>query len=501
MRGDLKGAIVAAGLMCAGLGAQSGTVKITVLDGGTKAPIPSVELKLAGRSSRTGGDGRAQFDNLKAGRYFVEVASPGYLDSWLTGDNKGFEIKEGQDAKEISFHLDRVARLEGRVLDEDGQPLRGVRVEASAMALATAEATSDAEGQFRLENLRAGHARLTLMIPMELRRKTLERDAKTGAMIGYPAAEYYPGVPDPALATTIPVSAGMDLHGYEVRLRRVPLADFTGRTLVRADEPLTGVHVVLQTPGSIPMLDQSLGAREVDAEGGFRFELIPPGSYVLMVFRGDNASGLPYATPIEVAKEGVRDKQILVPASQTIRGMLRAKGDVEWSGGVKITLSTDQKGVTDRDVLLGQSGEFALEDIPPGQWQLEIVANPGTVRVSDQHGLAVTRTQFGLVNPLLDPISVVESGNPVLEVEISADTGRIAGRIAGAQVGFVSIMKLVGARRITVGPSTMVKPDGSFLTGELAPGVYTVVSLGGKPVRVEVRAGETVHVELGANAK
>jgi hypothetical protein len=478
-------------LVATALYAQTGSVTVQVRDATTNAPMAGVELKLAvtskplnSWSTRTDLEGKASFDHLTDGSFFLEANQDGYLDSKVTGASQYVVIKGGAPAADVKVRLVKSTALEGRVLDEDGRPMKGVTVHATGT-----EVASDAEGRFRIEHLRDGKVRLDFRVPLEVRKKTLVRDAESGILQGYPAVEFYPGVADAAESQTIQIAAGMDLHGYEVRLKRMQLADFTGLT-----EP--GVHVELQTPSSAsPMLDDTIGMREVGADGRFAFELIPPGQYVLMIYRGDNGTGLPYLVPVELGKNGLRDKKIVVPAYQTIRGMLRAKDETAWSGAVTVSVQSKQKGVIERDLQIRRSGEFEIADVPPGEWQLSIDAASAS-RASDKRKMIVAEARFGSANAITGPIAVVESGNPMLEIEISAETGIIAGRVTRAGQTAVMVERVGAVRRFTVFPGGMVKPDGSFLVDGLAPGIYDVHTFTGKAVRVEVKAGETVTVEV-----
>lgn len=497
--GRLKNAGVLSSLVFAGLTlpplfAQTASLTVVVLDATTQAPIAGVELKLGNRSAHTGVDGKARFDKLSPGMVFVDALHDGYMDSKVTGSGHAAQIKKGDTDEELTIRLTRSTSLEGRVFDEEGRPVRGVFVQTSS-----GETVTDSEGRFRQNHMYAGPSRLDFRIPADLRRKTLERDPKTGAIMGYPAAEFYPGVTDPQMATKITVAPGMDLHGLDVRLKRMLLTDFTGQTMAHAGEPLAGVHVELTTAGSTPMVDETLGTRQVDADGRFRFELIPPGSYVLLVYKGENGGGQPYVVPVAVGNDGLRDKQILVPPFQTLRGMLRVKDGAEWSGEVRVTVKSDQKGVTDRDAIIRSSGEFAIDDVPPGQWQLIIQTSISTMRLSDKHQIRVTNAHFGGTNPTTSPILVVESGNPLLEIELSGETGRIAGRVVSGHTNTILVL-LVGAplARFNLQDVTL-RPDGTFVSGELMPGLYDVRAIPGapgKPVRVEVKSGETATVEV-----
>src|SRR5215831_797096 len=261
-------------------GAQCASLNVVVQDMSTQVPIPNVELRLARSNApmtlwtaSTGADGTARFDNLTAGSYMLETKREGYLDSKLTSSSQTVVLKDGDPEREVRLQLMASTNIEGRVFDEGGRPMPGVLVRSWWV-----ETTTGADGRYRLANVRAGRGGLSFYVPLEIRKKTLERDVGTGALLGYPPIEYYPGVADPASAVSISVAGGMDLRGYDVRLPRVPLADFTGTLLAGPDEPLTGAEVELQTPGSAPRSEDALGSRTVDADGRFSFDMIPPGT-------------------------------------------------------------------------------------------------------------------------------------------------------------------------------------------------------------------------------
>jgi 5-hydroxyisourate hydrolase-like protein (transthyretin family) len=477
------------GLLCA----QTGSVTVQVRDLTTNTPIAGVEIKLtpatdleATTAAQTGVDGKARFDHLPDGRFFVDSAIDGYLDSRAVGGSTSVQVKDG-GAVAVNLRLSRSTILDGRVLDEDGRPMPGVTVQANFM-----EAQSDADGRFRIENLRGGKFRLAYRIPLELRRKALIKDEESGKLTGYPEAAFYPGVSDVAAAQSIDIAAGMDLHGVDVHLQRVALAAFTGRALLHGREPMGGVQVQLQAAD--PMSPKPIALEVTNADGRFGFEMIEPGEYALMVFYSERGLGLPYALPIEVGKSGVQDRQIVVPPLQTLRGMLRDKDGAAWSGQVTVTLIAKQKAGAERDTRLRGSGEFTIDGVPPGEWLLSI-EGAALTRTNDKHTLTITHARFGAANPITDPITVVESGNPALEIELSTETGRIVGRMVKVRQTVVMVDRVAAVNRyVTV--RAPLKEDGSFVVEDVAPGMYEVHTPTGKPVRVEVKAGETITVEV-----
>src|SRR6185369_7118498 len=115
------------------------------------------------------------------------------------------------------------------------------------------------------------------------RKRTLKRDPESGETFGYPAVSYYPGGAQVEAAVPMRASAGVALTGFDVRLRRVLLVQFSGRLVDRVTrQALTKARVFLIEPGT-PFMDD---VRKPEANGDFRFELIQPGQYELAVVSG-----------------------------------------------------------------------------------------------------------------------------------------------------------------------------------------------------------------------
>src|SRR5215831_15526345 len=128
---------------------QTGSVSVQVRDASTNTPIAGVEIKLtpaadmdATTAAQTGVDGKATFDHLPDGQFFLESAIDGYL---VSGGARSVQVRDGGVAA-VNVRLSRSTTLEGRVLDEDGRPMPGVSVVGNF-----AEVQSDAEGRFRIE--------------------------------------------------------------------------------------------------------------------------------------------------------------------------------------------------------------------------------------------------------------------------------------------------------------------------------------------------------------
>ena len=87
------------------------------------------------RTVNTDAEGRFEVADLPAGRYFLMVGRNGYV-SLQFGQQRPFEpgrplvITDGQVIDRIDFALPRGSVISGRVTDELGEPVAGVRMQA-----------------------------------------------------------------------------------------------------------------------------------------------------------------------------------------------------------------------------------------------------------------------------------------------------------------------------------------------------------------------------------
>jgi Carboxypeptidase regulatory-like domain len=451
-------------------------------------------------------DGGFRFEHLAPAGYRLKYTLPGYLSSDAVGSELVY-VRAGAVTERITLELFPLARLEGTVLDEEGRPFPGVMVNAGRYNL---RATTDQDGRYVLEQVGRGTYGIEYRTPYEIRRKTLLRDPETGETFGYANTEYYPGTADREAAGLVTVSGGLDLRGFDARLRRVRLVEISGRIVERAGgEPLTDARVELLPAGTTLntlLSDDAFKERTVADDGSFRFDLIQPGSYTLLVYRGAGAKALPYALAVEVGKTGIPDLKVAVPPFPTISGRVLAPPDTQWAGQVLVNLRSAVPGVPSPDYTV-TSENFTIEELPPGRWAVQVESN--AVKRPDFEKLFVKAVRFGTQNAIGETLTVSEGANPPLEIQLSTESGRVAGTVADEnglprKGTLVLVFRATEKKVFGMAPATgSTNDDGSFAIDGLAPGSYrlVVVNDNGAPglrdsVLVEVKAGETVVVHL-----
>src|SRR5688500_6149459 len=120
-----------------------GTARIRgrVIAADTGAPLRRAQIRVSAPEQRinrgvnTDADGRYELIELPAGRYNIFVTRSGYVPLQF-GQRRPFEtgrpldLADGQDAEKIDLALPRGAVIAGRITDELGEPLAGVRMAA-----------------------------------------------------------------------------------------------------------------------------------------------------------------------------------------------------------------------------------------------------------------------------------------------------------------------------------------------------------------------------------
>jgi uncharacterized GH25 family protein len=86
-------------------------------------------------ATTTAADGRFALRNVPAGLYTLTVHRNGYVDAQY-GQKKPNDpgsmltLRPGQELADLVFKLGRTGVITGRVFDEDGEPMQGIRVHA-----------------------------------------------------------------------------------------------------------------------------------------------------------------------------------------------------------------------------------------------------------------------------------------------------------------------------------------------------------------------------------
>jgi hypothetical protein len=394
-------------------------------------------------------------------------------------DSPPIPVGEDQHVENVSVKLVPLAAIGGKVVDPDGDPLRGVSVQVLQYRYVNgnkrldvmADSTTDARGQYRLFFLKPGRylirafLRVTPPGPPGLPGHTHSSIPDEGFL---PA--WYPGVPELAQAAAIDVKPAAELSAYDFRMVRTPVFHIRGKLISNLPKP----PAVQVGHCATAFLDRSyLFPADLQPDGAFDARGIPPGQYCL------SASQLNWRlvsadAVLTVANRDVEGAVLTAPDGAEISGSVEVEGDPNYKIP-KLGLNL-QNSATDAccDSIVRQQddGSFIFRKVPPGTYVFGYANLPPDLYLKSLHlgdrELASDRVE-------------VRSGSPgKLTVILGAGTGQVSGTVQDAEgkpadYTFVTLApKGDRAGRSDLYYSANTRPDGSFQISGVAPGDYSV---------------------------
>jgi len=391
----------------------------------------------------TGADGRFTVEHVAAGSYRLHVEAGGFAPAEVPG----LEIAGGEEPLDLgTILLEAAARIVGRVVDPDRQPLAGARIRAflrrpdlrGSGSERSFETTTDGDGRFTVGDLRHGeevmlHVRRSGYAQAHLQRVTAPT-AQPLELVLQPVARVSGTVHDPR---------GRPVEGARVRVDRT-----------------TG-------PGGAPY--SSPEAVETDADGRFDVAEVPPGAVTVHA----RAQGYLRDARIHLELEPgsrVEDLELTLTPGATVRGRVRgpdgepvAEASVRWR---EDRTARPNAARTDGD------GEYRLEGVAPGP-RTFVVSHP-------RHARALGDLEVKPGDNRLD--FQLEAGYEI-RGRVLADDGR---PVAGT---WLWLSSLVGGDNRRATSDT----DGSFSFQGVTGGRYRL--RGGHPELGEVALEEPLRVE------
>ena len=344
--------------------------------------------------------------------------------------------------------------ITGRVLDSDGDPVRGAKVSARHYEYAAgrkrlrtvAEVESGDNGDFRLFGLRAGTFYLRAMATDRNSIANLG-DAKT--------TSYYPDASDESHASPIELHDGAQLRGLDIRLQSpsVHALRFEIPDAQTEFRHCSCSAFLLNSQGFAPGQQASYPAT------GILFEKVPPGSYDVFVVRV--IGGKPtYATQsVDVANADVDGGALTFLPATEVSGSVRVEG-AAFSGLGKVSVHLHPARpipeVSSFDANVKPDGSFLLTNVAPVVYEVEIGRIPGVYLKSA---------------PRIDGASKLEP----LTLVLGADVGDVDGVVQNGNGEALAQARVdLIASRVDLDRSGFTGEDGKFEIKDVPPGEYQV---------------------------
>jgi hypothetical protein len=417
------------------------TGTVVTLAGGE--PVRKARVRLQSQEDRmrlvsalTDSGGHFELKALDPGGYRLHVSRVGYV-MQIYGQRKPqdpgaiLSLRPGQDVKDLIFKMTPAAVIAGRILDEDGEPLPSVNVNAMREAysegkrslLISATAQTNDRGEYRLFGLPPGRYFITARYANWDRGSEENDQQSQDAGQGY-AKMFYPGTPDRTKATALAVKAGEEIPSVEILMRQVSVYHVRGRVY----------NQVTHRPGTdcLVLLLPRTGQREDFGEtyttvqkrdGSFDIPDILPGSYTLAGFWSDQSRHYVSRIPLEVGNANVEGVAVSIAPGTTVSGR------VIWDGQPALERDELQISVQPTDNTpfffpgsrVSPDGTFTLMDVGDGAYY--------ATAYGESKDSYVKEVEYGGRASLEDGFGVVRGSAASLEITMSSRGARVQGMV------------------------------------------------------------------------
>lgn len=474
-------AVIRGRVVAADTGAALRRCRVTCTTSGT-----GVQRRIA----VTDGNGRFEFGNLPANRYFVSVERTGYAGATF-GAKPGhprpgpIDLVKDEVFAQADFRLMKGGIITGRITDDRGDPVVDVMVttgrRSSRGFTPLTSGYTDDQGVYRLWGLPAGSF-YVLSRPERADIMTADGDAIS-------SVAFYPGVPSLAQAGAVTVRVGEEVAAIDFQVVPSRLARVTGMALDSTGQPASAAR------GAIVSLNEATGSRTtvesfvVARSGAFDIVRLPPGVYQawVMAARGHALNELGTG---EFTTHG-EDLTLSITTTQASKvvGVLQSETGTfpRGDGALRVTAVAVDSGTIDPSLMttpgetrLGTvraNGEFELP-VFPGRTVLQVIGLPAgwQVRSILVGGRDVTGT----------PILVAHGADVTkVQVVVSNQFADVSGHVVDhsgqpAQAAYVVLLPKERNQWMpggVPGYSDRANQRGRFRITNLVPGEYLLIAL------------------------
>ncbi len=244
-------------------------VRITIMQEFSTTPGAAPATK----SATTDSDGKFVITGIVPGRYNVTGTRTLFFRPRRNTGALTITLASDQKLNGLQVLMMPTAVIAGRVVDENREPIRSVRVEALRAEyrdgvrnwVIANQNTTDDRGEYRLFNLQPG----------------IYYVRATQSNIATPSTPlYYPGVPDSQDASPVQLEAGGEIGAIDIALRRT--AEYSIKFKIGAVPPGALITTTLQKRNS-KVVENVLARAETQPDGSSTISRVPPGAYDLFV--------------------------------------------------------------------------------------------------------------------------------------------------------------------------------------------------------------------------
>jgi protocatechuate 3,4-dioxygenase beta subunit len=435
------------------------TVAGTVVSLATGEPLKNADVLLNAeripghpvpRLTTTDAAGHFLIERVESGRYYLDAYREGYVPSrYGQSDPREYgamlSLAPGQKISDLIFRMQRYAVITGRVVDEDGQPmvrvhvdaLRSIRAHDSTKLEQGDWAQTDDQGVYRIFNLVPGRyaVRASLTEGDGLYfgdNETPQRDGKDPRSDYQPM--YFPGTTDATRAAILDLKSGDEVPRVDFSFASSALAKtyrIRGRVANSMSAEL-GPIVVAAMPhdpelAAMAEPDMHLSARADAKTGAFMIDQVPPGTYTVVAETFEDNKMRSTTQAVSVTDADADGLLLVLTRGIQISGSVRFEGSAATAAErVRVLLQPkDQEFASESVSPVQKDGTFTLTEVADGEYSVRVLSNCV---------VCYTKAAAAGSTNLLKTGTVVSSGDGPGSIEIvySANTGTASGTVTGA---------------------------------------------------------------------
>ncbi len=497
----MKGAILLLAISAC-LRAQQGSLEGTAIHAVTREPLSNMHVRLVAAtfngitgaygamSDRTG---HFSIATVRPGTYILLPERAGYLHVQAKGSTgvPNITIKPGEHVTGYQLEMTPRALISGRVVDEAGDPVQGVRVQTVAVTagntpvvmMPAPNPATDDRGEFRLTGLPGKYylqATLNAGGNGAQERQEIRSDGTSEAIY---ATTFYPSSLRKDRGTVVEAVAGKEVGGIEIRLARQQQGlSISGVVSGFPDGPSRG-YVAMQFGESAQRI--MTGRSTVpSADGKFRFDGLQPGFYRVWAMYNDAGKTQLASRTLEWQLENSEIANVelaLVPGVE-LSGTLRMEGEAA-GAATKRTVKLEPTmgyflvnlGMTGGEV--DGDGAFRIANVAPAKYRVKVAPLPENayIKTLEIDGVAVN-------NGMADLSKVARTASA--KMTVGGNGAQISGRVldANGEPMMTNVVMIFLARDAEdipqVGNGTaQATPDGKYTIKAIVPGKYRLFAL------------------------
>ncbi len=474
-----------------------GSVEGQVVNAATGAPVKKASIQLQradpqpgvmftpGYSTTTDVSGHFAMKDIDPGRYRVNVQRTGFVNMSYGSRGPGrpgtvLTLAPGQKVKDVNFRMTPHAVITGRVLDEDGEPVASVQVQALRNSYIQGKkrlmpggvATTNDLGEYRMFGLAPGRYYLSATL-REMSMPTVDRSANPAPEEGY-VPTYYPGSTDPASASLLEVLPGAQMRGMDLALSRARTVRVRGHVVLTSGDKPRNLQLWLMPREGFSFMGMQRPTMP-DPSGRFEIRGVAPGSYILSTMFFDGGRNYSTRQRVEVGSNNIDDLAVTIQAAVEVTGQVRVEGqnDAKLSD-IRLVLRPHGDELFfggSADGQVKEDGTFTIPLVSPDVFDIQTYGLPD--------GLYLKSVRAGENEAIETGIDLTQGSPGAITLVLGSDAGQVEGVVVNgkqqpAQVGTVVLIpsdeKL--RKRQELYKTSSTDQYGHYTIKNVAPGEY-----------------------------